>query len=208
MNFTAFFRRNVVAMLIATLGMICFAYGLIAFLGKPQLSEGISFTDGQQIATASAEKNSTPLPLVVDVAGGVQHPGVYHLPEESRVQDALQAAGGLSKAANTQLVAKQFNLAMKVTDGMKLYVPLLGDDSPQAASSGQEAGVAVNTAVTKQINLNTASQSELDSLTGVGTVTVHKIVSGRPYTAVDELVTKKIVSQKVFDQIKEQVTTY
>ncbi len=203
-----FFRRNVLAVVIATAGMICFVYGLIAFLDKNSANDEISISGDQQTATGSAGKSSTLETLVVDVAGGVKNPGVYHLPEESRVQDALQAAGGLSKTANTTLVAKQFNLAMKLTDGMKLYVPMLGDVNESEASLPQSVGGEVLGDATKHININTASESELDSLSGVGTVTVGKIVSGRPYTTVDELLNKKIVSQKVFDQIKDQVVTY
>ena len=63
-------------------------------------------------------------------------------------------------------------------------------------------GIAVGTL----ININTSSQSQLEILPGIGPVTAQKIILGRPYGSVDELLGKKIVGTKVFDQIKERIS--
>jgi competence protein ComEA len=58
------------------------------------------------------------------------------------------------------------------------------------------------------VNINTASESELDTLPGVGNVTAGKIISNRPYNALDELLSKKVVNTGVFEQIKDKITIY
>ena len=72
-----------------------------------------------QEITANQEK----IDLTVHIDGAVEKPGVYSLNADSRVQDVLIYAGGLSAAADRQWVAKQLNLAQKVSDGMKIYIP-------------------------------------------------------------------------------------
>ena len=209
----AIIRGNPLPVLLGVVGLICLGYGLTTlFEKKPE--QDISFISGDKQSakesaarsTSSGQVLSADAAYVVDVAGAVKKPGIYHLPEESRVGDAITAAGGLNDTADKELIARQFNLAMKVTDGMKLYIPAVGEvkvDNISALSTSQ--GTADTN---QQININTAGEAALDSLPGVGSVTAGKIISGRPYTATDELVTKKIVSQKVFDRIKDRISTY
>ena len=59
-----------------------------------------------------------------------------------------------------------------------------------------------------QININAASEQELDSLPGIGPIYAQKIINGRPYSSIDELLSKKIVGSKVFEEIKEKITVY
>ena len=203
-----FISQYKLPLILAGGGLICLVYGLISLLPQKPESDIVFTSAGQQSASQSAEKGATTNQLVIDVAGAVKKPGVYHIPEESRVADAIAAAGGLSEEADSELVAKQFNLAMKVSDGMKLYVPRLGEDTTPLRKGFEGQAVEGTGGNNNQININSASASELDSLAGVGKVTSEKIINGRPYTAIDELLSKKIVSQKVFDQIKDQISTY
>lgn len=134
--------------------------------------------------------------LVVDVSGEVTKPGVYQLPMGSRVEDVLQVAGGETGDADTDYIEKYLNRAAKVSDGQKLYIP---------AKSVQESASSVQN---NRININSASQAELEGLPGIGPVTAGKIVAGRPYQNISELVGRKIVGQKVYDQIKDQVSVW
>ncbi len=143
--------------------------------------------------------------LKIDISGAVENPGVYTLSAESRIQDALVAAGGLSLAADRDWVAKYLNLAQKAIDGTKIYIPNK-TEAKVTVSQGSTLGVA--TAGNELININTASSFELDSLPGVGEVTVQKIISGRPYQKTDELLTKKIVNKSTFEKIKDKISTY
>ena len=136
-------------------------------------------------ATVSAE-------LVVDVSGEVVRPGVYKLPVGSRIEDALRVAEGLTVGADTNYIEKYLNRAAKVSDGQKLYIP------SKSASSVQD----------NRININSASQGELEGLPGIGPVTAGKIMAGRPYQNVSDLVEKKIVGEKLYDQIKDMVSVW
>jgi competence protein ComEA len=102
------------------------------------------------------------------------------------------------------------NMAVKVSDGMKLYFPFVGESGvlgatslPGSGSSGESGKSGKSGGV---ININSASESQLDSLPGVGAVTAGKIVSSRPYASVEELKSKKIVGASVYDKIKDLVT--
>ena len=141
--------------------------------------------------------------LVVDVGGAVNRPGVYKLNNGVRVGEALEAAGGLAADADMNYVDMYLNRADKVRDGMKIIIPFKSQVTNPNVQSNP------NTQITKsKININTAGQNELESLPGVGPVTAGKIIGGRPYGVVEELLERKIVGQKVFDQIKGLVSTW
>ncbi len=100
---------------------------------------------------------------------------------------------------HTEAIARSINRAAKLADGAKIYIPAIGQDHvPDEARLS--AGIAAF------ININTASQSELESLTGIGLVTAGKIISGRPFLRLEELVEKKAMSQSLFDKLKDQLT--
>ncbi len=141
--------------------------------------------------------------ISVDVSGAVVKVGVYQLKDGSRVEDAIAAAGGLNEEANREYVSKYLNMAQRLSDGIKIYIPFAGEDG----IARQGAGIAgVNNQ--SKININTASQIEIEALPGIGPVTAVKIISGRPYQQVADLLNKKAVSQSVFEKIKDQVAVY
>lgn len=138
--------------------------------------------------------------ITVDVSGAVNKPGVYKIKDSGRVEDAIAAAGGFSGEAQSEYIAKVLNLAAKLVDGSKIYVPKTGESVTASAIAG--------TGTSSKININSASNSELDGLLGVGEKTVPKIISGRPYQSIEELVSKKIMSKAVFDKIRDQLVVY
>lgn len=141
--------------------------------------------------------------ISVDVSGAVNNPGVYTLAESSRVENAVNAAGGFSQDSNQEYISKYINMAQKLSDGSKIYVPVAGETVP-IPQTGQVAG----TNTLAKININAASQSELETLSGVGPVTASKIISGRPYQKVEELLDKKIVGKATFEKIKDSIVIY
>lgn len=181
----------------AILGLIFFLYGLIQYMGQNQPAMvKVSVTPLPTLSSVKTVKS-----ISVDVEGGVFHTGVFTLPADSRVQDALIKAGGLDDSADRDFVAKHINLASKLQDGAKIYIPRVGEDVLDGASTvNTDNGVAVTF-----IDINTTSGETLDSLPGIGPATAQKIITNRPYTDIQELVTKKVVSQKVFDQIKDKI---
>lgn len=184
-------------LILGGLSLIFFAYGLIGFLGQKGASEEVVFESAtDSSATSSAQ-------IMVDVAGSVLKPGVYRLSADSRVHDALVVAGGLSESADREWVAKNLNLALKLKDGVKIYIPSQGQSVELKAKS-----VLGTDSVQGLININIASEGELDSLPGIGPVTAAKIINGRPYEAIEDLLSRKIVGTKVFEQIREKITVY
>jgi len=137
--------------------------------------------------------------LVIDVEGGVAHPGIQELPAGSRVADALAAAGGYAETANLASAAQSLNLAASLVDGQQIYVPVMGA-APPAGGDGATGGL---------VNLNRATQSELEALPGIGPVTAGKIITARteqPFATLDELVSRKVLTARQLEQIADLVT--
>jgi competence protein ComEA len=135
--------------------------------------------------------------IVVDVAGAVLHPGVYRLTAGSRIADALAAAGGASDEADLIVL----NRAMPVRDGQRIYVPRPGETVP-AGSAGTDAQL--------KIDVNHATAAELEALPGIGPTIAARIVrsrGGHPFTRIEELQTRGLVTARVFADIKDMVTT-
>lgn len=200
-------KENLIPLSLGSIGLIFFVYGLIALLGSSKGSNDIIFQPGREnSASESAVKNIT-----VDVEGAVIKPGVYQLKGDTRVSDALVAASGLSAEADRSWIEKNLNLAAKLTDSSKVYIPRVNETAASSktssfgvtTASGIQSSTANNLSL---ININTASLSELDTLKGIGPVTGQKIIDNRPYGSIDELLSKKIVGQKVFEGIREKIT--
>lgn len=184
-----FIQRNLAVIAIGISGLVLIIIGIIS-VTTPK-------SDGVIIEKAASHTSDTPvatptavIELVIDVEGAVEKPGIYHLPSESREQDAITAAGGFSAKADQGAIAKGMNLAAKVTDGTKLYVPFTGEQPMTTTGDAAVAG-----AQTGSISINQASEPQLDSLPGVGSVTAGKIIQNRPYSSVDDLLTKKSCDQ-------------
>lgn len=144
--------------------------------------------------------------IQVDVSGAVNNPGVYSLPEGSRVEDAVRAAGSVSLDANQEYVSKSLNLAQKISDGSKIYIPSEGELAPVGA--GQGGVVSGASTIAGPININTGTQAELESLPGIGPVTASKIINSRPYSSVEDLLNQKVVGKAVFEKIKDSIVVH
>jgi competence protein ComEA len=137
-------------------------------------------------------------PIVVDVEGGVVTPGLHRLPGGARVADALTAAGGYAETADLAASARTLNLAATLVDGQQIYVPVIGE----VTGGGDGGGGGL-------VNLNQATQSELEALPGIGPVTAEKIIAARaeqPFATLDELVARDVLTARQLDQIAELVT--
>ncbi len=154
--------------------------------------------------------------IVFEIAGAVNHPGVYRLPGDTRIIEAIQAAKGFSVSADMDWVNKNINKAAPIVDGQKIYIPSLSldaDSQLQGASANntmphQTVSTASNSFTSDKININTATPNELDTLPGIGPVYAQSIIEQRPYSSVDELLIKGAVKNAVYLKIKDLISVY
>ena len=180
--------------------------GLILVTTGVFLTQSFSLKDDDlEIVSEGKETNEEDTKIVVDISGAVQNPGVYKLPTGSRVEDALNSAGGLTSDANLDWVDKTLNRASSISDGQKIYIP---SQKEVLSAKSQTAPNETYNDSSDQININSASQKDLESLSGIGPVYAQNIIEGRPYSSVDDLLSKKIISQTLFEKIKEKLTIY
>lgn len=181
------------------LSLLFVALSITIFIKSYQYSSPITFSSDESEASSTGIKNDREVFLVVDIEGAVRSPGVYRVPLGSRIDDLLTLAGGLASDADMESVARSVNRAAPLTDGAKIYIP-------DNRTLGSETSIGVPDVSLTTLNINTASESELEALSGIGTITAAKIISGRPYQRVEELSEKKIINQSVYETLRNQLT--
>lgn len=187
----SFLRRNIIFIALFFSGIVFIAVSLLqSFSPKNEIT----------LEKGASSQEQSPQSIYVDVGGAVMAPGLYKLEDGSRVQDVLVMAGGFSSEADRDYIEQYLNLAQRLTDGAKLFIPKENTNIQKSV-----AGMATNSST---VNINSASSSELDALPAIGMVTAEKIISNRPYSEIGELVSKKVMGQKTFDKIKDLVSVY
>ena len=136
-------------------------------------------------------------PIRVHVTGAVQRPGVVPLRSGDRLGDALSAAGGASAGADTD----GLNLARRLRDGEQVIVPEKPRRTAAATAAPAPGGL---------VNLNTASEAQLDALPGIGATYAKRIVDSRavdgPFRSSEDLVDRRIVPRATYDKVRELLT--
>ena len=139
--------------------------------------------------------------ITVDVKGAVKSPGIYDLPVGSRINDAVQKAGGLTDNADS----KSINLAQRISDEALVYVPTKEETTSQEAHSN-----ATGSKESKKVNLNKASLEELKQVKGLGAKRAQDIIDHREsngkFKSVDELKKVSGIGAKTIEKLKEYVT--
>jgi competence protein ComEA len=186
------------------LGLSSIPSGSVDVLSVAEAAPGRGGADLVSAGAAGPLSGPAAVPdLVVDVAGAVVRPGLVRLAPGSRVGDAVAAAGGYAPRVDLAATAAALNLAAPVADGSKVLVPALGEGPAVVGAAGDTAALAA------ALDLNRATQAELEALPGIGPVTAGRILEARqqaPFTSVDELRGRGLVGESTFAKLRELVT--
>jgi competence protein ComEA len=148
----------------------------------------------------------TSAPIVVHIVGAVLEPGVYSLPIKSRQQDAIEAAGGFLSDANPQVL----NLAAPLQDGDRIVVPTIPSDTPTLATNPSKSTIVELPSSNTLININTASQADLENLPGIGPVKAQTIIAYREsngsFGLIEDIQNVPGIGPKTFENLKSLIT--
>ena len=154
--------------------------------------------------------------LIVHISGAVQNEGVIELEEESRVINVIEKAGGLKENA----CIKDINLASKVEDGEKIYIPTQEEyeniENSNKADNNSKEKITIknnenknNVNKSSKININIATQSELETLPGIGTATAVKIITYRKengkFKTIEDIKKVKGIGESKYNEIKDLI---
>jgi competence protein ComEA len=198
--------------LIIIIGSCVYVSGYLVKGDEIVVSEASAAETTETVTTAVEEKE---IIIVVDVAGAVNNPGIVYLSDGSRVNDAVEKAGGLIPTADTLNV----NLAAKLTDGDKVYIPQEGEE--KKASGAVPAGIITSSVSNSSsgaasdsggglVNINTASSDQLQTLSGVGPATAQKIIDHREssggFKTIEDIMKVSGIGVKTFEKLRDKIT--
>lgn len=155
-----------------------------------------------ELSVNNATKGEIKNNIIIHIAGEVENEGIIELPPNSRIYDAVEAAGGLTAEANLS----QINLANMLKDGQKIYIPNEEEtdeyiDEATGKNEYKEVG---------KIDINTATQTELETLSGIGPSTALKIVNYRKengeFSNIEDLKNVPGIGEAKFNNIKDSIT--
>ncbi|HWO77713.1 MAG TPA: helix-hairpin-helix domain-containing protein [Bacillus sp. (in: firmicutes)] len=159
--------------------------------------EGEKASEGLTLQSGVGEEEMA----VVDIKGAVHNPGVFTVPSDSRLHEVIEKAGGFTAEADTV----QVNLALKVWDQMLMYVPKKGESADIISSTA-----APGTSDVKKININSASQSELTELTGIGEKKAQAIIEFREkngaFKTIEDLLLVPGIGEGILSNIREDIS--
>lgn len=175
-------------------------------LPDENLFEELEKTDDSEVMEVAAD-TITPAPqvIVVDVKGAVQHPNVYALQEGQRLIDAITAAGGYTADADSRLL----NHAQRLMDEAVIYVPRMGEEMPAFDTAVSESGKSADSSFAL-VNINTADETQLMTLMGIGPAKATAIVKYRTeqgaFQSIEDLMKISGIGQKTFEALSDSIT--
>ncbi|HYH28150.1 MAG TPA: ComEA family DNA-binding protein [Actinomycetota bacterium] len=192
-------RRELLTMVVATVALAGGA-GLWYLRSLPKPVRAIQAPASGPVAGPTA--SPTPASLFVHVGGHVRQPGVYEMRAGDRVIDAIERAGGARDGAELD----QLNLAALLVDAQQILVPAKGKPLP-APAAGAGTGAQAESDV---VNLNTATQEQLETLPGIGEVLAQRILDYResngPFRSVDDLTEVSGIGERRLEDLRPHVT--
>lgn len=173
-----------------------------------QTSSSSSYKDEKSNKSNEISQAETDDQLVtVDVKGAVKKPGVYQLQSNSRVHDALEKAGGMTEEADL----KSINQAQKLSDEAVVYVAKVGENAVDVTTSAPASATSgTGQAKSALVNLNTATEADFQTISGIGQKRAQDIIAYREangrFKSVDDLKNVSGIGAKTLEKLKEYVT--
>lgn len=143
--------------------------------------------------------------IIVHVSGEVSNPGIIELKEGSRIADAIEKAGGSTEYADLSKI----NLAYEIKDGQKINIPSKQEIIEVYIQEEAGENVLENEVKNSKVNINTALQTELETLTGIGPSTALKIIDYRKengeFKSIEDIKNVPGIGESKFENIKEEI---
>ncbi len=195
-------------------------YELLSQLKKETVIEEIDTKQVQRPLCqpiTEVEEEVDPCPVLVDIGGAVTSPGVYCFQKGAAVMDAIKKAKGFTLDAGFKYVSMRINLATVMLDNSKIYIPFETDyDCDLLTFNLPKDVVDITIPDTEEtedetdetlecISINTAAKEELETLNGVGPSMAQKIIEGRPYTQLEDLLNVSGIGEATFNKFKDGI---
>ncbi len=213
MNFMRYFEQNKKLLIKVIAGIILLAIAFAFYLMKENTEDQDmmvslipdSGVENSEPTTVSAIEDE--IMIMVDIAGAVANPAVVELPEGSRIFEAIEKAGGLTKEADM----RGTNQAEILTDGQKVYIPTRQElEKSQSGAPSLNFTYQTGTVQSKLININTADSETLQQLTGVGPATAEKIINYRnengKFNSIEDIKNVSGIGDKTFEKFRDKIT--
>lgn len=193
-----------IASMFLGLTLLGFGYKFVSSNNQKKVVENINSENKQQSEDGSPENNKQNSEIYVHIDGEVKNPGVYKMKIGDRVNDAIQAAGGLTEDAEKSKI----NLATKLKDEMKIHIYKIGETNKDSSNESSDDNKSDGNN-SKLININTASKEELCKLTGIGENKAKLIIEYREknkFTKIEDITKVSGIGKKTFEKIKNDIT--
>ena len=206
-------KQKIIVIAIAGIVAIAIMYFIY---NKNQLKEDINIEDEILVNNVITNENNTNDDIVIiHITGSVKNPGIVKLKEGSRIEDAIESAGGLTENADITKV----NLAYVVEDGTKIKIPSaseedIGDEDIIDSKSGDNIIIEENTVSsnnsTQNININKATEKEFETLPGIGPSLASKIIEYRnqngKFGSIEDIKNVNGIGDNKYEKIKDLIT--
>lgn len=217
-------QKKIIAIILIILVVIAYYYFYLKDSTEEISNQDLEVNNTQESNQTEKESKET---IVVHVSGAVNSEGIVELDSGSRVANAIEKAGGVKENADMTNI----NLAYPLEDGMKIYIPTkeetevnknnenTSDESYVTSSSGgvnskettnSIPSSSMSDTTSKKVNINTASQEELDTLPGIGPSIASKIIDYREqngkFNSIEEIKEVSGIGEAKYEKIKDSIT--
>lgn len=200
-----FFNKKIISIISI---IICIIICIIIHSLNSSQEFNLPSEDSFYIANDISDSSNEISEIVVHIDGEVLNPGIVHLNSTSRISDAINSAGGITNIADVSKI----NLAYQLRDGQKIYIPSIYDEEITiyiTNDAGENVLIPDSNQASNLININYATSSELQSLSGIGESTANKIIQYREeygnFKSIEELMNVSGIGESKFKAIKDLI---